>query len=448
MTRREAQESEFSIISSLAQNSPIAERLLNDLTPDAILHRALSISPVVSTTSSCITMQQEASQSDIQRQLRAIGAGTCGTVFERPLTLEVIKRAKLGYEEALFNDCVRHKEVLESFARRCSLVGLLHVPKLLAYIDEGETEFWTENGYLFPWVYQTPSALLLTERILPLPKAIRFALIDKYFPEQAKEEARTSEGNKDCLVRLYLGKRRDPHRMKPTRASLRNYNLHLDQMEDLALDTRAFAGTMARALAIMHWDACIDADDVEFVLGGAPTATAEMSLSASELIKLGRLKKLGQRVTTVPAISSLSFHRRSVTMWLLDFNRCRPIYVKVDPEDASPEDEGKSPAEKRTKGVQMAVDAFFRNDPYFPRPLSAKSDEQALWKFFRGIYLDTGEAILGKEEDEIRDLPKRFIDMVESKMEKRLARKAEAEKRLAAMGPRGWEEGSEQEFGR
>lgn len=45
-------------------------------------------------------------------------------------------------------------------------------------------------------------------------------------------------------------------------------------MEDLGLDTQTFALAMANALAIMHWQAKIDAADVEFVLGG-PSSEAE-----------------------------------------------------------------------------------------------------------------------------------------------------------------------------
>jgi hypothetical protein len=53
--------------------------------------------------------------------------------------------------------------------------------------------------------------------------------------------------------------------------SLRNFCLFLDQIEDLALDPSEYAEAMADALAIMHWSAGIDANDVEFVLGSLPT---------------------------------------------------------------------------------------------------------------------------------------------------------------------------------
>jgi hypothetical protein len=47
------------------------------------------------------------------------------------------------------------------------------------------------------------------------------------------------------------------------RFSLRNVPLHIDQMETVGLDAKAYAETMAEALALMHWDARFDANDVE-----------------------------------------------------------------------------------------------------------------------------------------------------------------------------------------
>lgn len=41
-------------------------------------------------------------------------------------------------------------------------------------------------------------------------------------------------------------------------------------MEFLRLDTHRYATIIVTALAILHWKAHVNADDVEFVLGSAP----------------------------------------------------------------------------------------------------------------------------------------------------------------------------------
>lgn len=352
---------------------------------------------------------------------RTIGAGTCGTVFEIPNTLEVVKRAKNGYEDALWNDHICHKIVLECIGRNLNLFGGgLHVPKSLSFVSTSDGHNWRKLAANFPEQYRSRSALYFSERILPVPESVRFALIDKYFPEEVRSEGKASEGNKDCLVRIYLGKCRDPDRLKPTRVSLRNYNLHLDQMEELGLDTKTFAATMAHALAVMHWDACIDADDVEFVLGSSPTTISHGYLSLFDLA--------GEKVP-ISTLKDADVHTKAVSIWLLDFNRCQRIRVHGD-----------LPIEEHQKGLEMAVDSFFRNDPYYPRPLSSNDHAKMLWQTFRDAYLSTGKTILDGAMPEVRELPVRFITMVESRMQLRIWHKAEAERRLAAMGPRGWEE--------
>ena len=76
--------------------------------------------------------------------------------------------------------------------------------------------------------------------------------------------------------------------------------LHVDKMEKLGLDTKAYAQTMADALAIMLWGAGIDAGDVEFVL--APTRDGDGESGAFECGFLG-----------------------THGMWILDFDCCRVI---------------------------------------------------------------------------------------------------------------------------
>ncbi|OQE15524.1 hypothetical protein PENFLA_c031G00161 [Penicillium flavigenum] len=83
---------------------------------------------------------------------------------------------------------------------------------------------------------------------------------------------------------------------------------------------------MAEALAMLHWIAGIDANDVEFVL--APCNGND-----------------GATINNV-----LGRH----SMWMLDFDLCRNMTMDEN-------------------GVGKAVKAFWRNDPSYPRP------EKALW---------------------------------------------------------------------
>ncbi|MCJ1389130.1 hypothetical protein MMC18_001984 [Xylographa bjoerkii] len=436
MSRREAQFSDISITPSLKEDHDAAQKLLNDLDTSAIelLRRGFSVRSVVSTSSSFAARQQAALASDEPQFFRHIGAGTCGTVFEIPGSTEVVKRAKSGHEEELWNDCKSHKKITESFTKHADLLGELKVPQCGAFITHDRPDFWTSQGDLFPKNYREPTSLYFSERILPIPQSLRYALINLYIPEQTKSSAKEAQANKDCLVRLYLGKRRNPNRLKPTLVSLRNYNLCLDQMEQVGLDTIAFATTMARALALMHWEAHIDADDVEFVLGSSPTmnsTTAGTSISWEELDMLDKPR------STLPPTKVLIFRSRVVTMWLLDFNRCKKLFVKAGSTNTA---DCKDVADRRTESVQMAVDAFFQNDPYYPRPLSSNPHEQSIWTIFRDNYLFTGKTLLEKEEEELKEMPDRFISLVESTMETRLIKKAEAEARLAAMGSEGWKD--------
>ena len=43
------------------------------------------------------------------------------------------------------------------------------------------------------------------------------------------------------------------------------------------------------------------------------------------------------------------------------------------------------------EGVDTAVKAFFKNDPYYPRPLGDNAKDQQLWKVFRDRYLLTSQ---------------------------------------------------------
>jgi hypothetical protein len=75
------------------------------------------------------------------------------------------------------------------------------------------------------------------------------------------------------------------------------------------------------------------------------------------------------------------------------------------------------------EGVEQAVNAFYRNDPFFPRPFTHRwvEEDGRLWETFRGRFLKTNAKILGEEETELAEL---WVELVE---EERRVRKERAE---------------------
>jgi hypothetical protein len=215
--------------------------------------------------------------------------------------------------------------------------------------------------------------MIEAQRIPPLGESTRHLLIQAFCPDEIKQKIINSAPDRDCLIRLYLGRRRTHTRDSQTfsrfRAfSLRNYPLHEDQLEELAItadDLHQYARTMAEALAMMHWIAGIDANDVEFVL--APCNGND----------------------SAPINNILGRH----SMWMLDFDLCRNMAMDEN-------------------GVGKAVKAFWGNDPFYPRP------GKALWHIFREQYIHTSDECLElcdvQERERLRFLSRLFIEQVEA----------------------------------
>ncbi|RYN17666.1 hypothetical protein AA0120_g3495 [Alternaria tenuissima] len=151
-------------------------------------------------------------------------------------------------------------------------------------------------------------------------------------------------------------------------------------MEDLGLDVVAYAMTMADALALMYWGAGVDVDDVEFVLAPPRSMSSPTFLSES----------LGEHV-----------------MWVLDFDRVK--HMSMD-----------------ENGLEQACAAFFRNDPYYPRPGGAEAADGELWEAFKARFLGTSLEVLGDGSPHL-DLPQMLMGMIEQEGYRRRARKEKIE---------------------
>lgn len=124
-----------------------------------------------------------------------------------------------------------------------------------------------------------------------------------------------------------------------------------------ANDVKQYARVMAETLAIMHWIGEMDGNDIEFVL--APPVWDSYYDEHSEGITSGSFLN-GLKVDS----DALGSH----SVWALDFDLCRRITMD-------------------SKGVQQAAAAFWRNDPYYPRPLKYSEIEISLWFAFKEHYL-------------------------------------------------------------
>ncbi|PYI22751.1 hypothetical protein BO99DRAFT_259127 [Aspergillus violaceofuscus CBS 115571] len=323
-----------------------------------------------------------------------IGAGFCGTVWTRSPTGSAIKREDGGPSRSLANDFTMHNQAYEAFLsfsdakrnmRNPPTQLQARIPQCHKYITPQDQSWWDTNLRWFPDGYTACNAIL-SERIPPFPEHTRRLLVDRYCPPELRQDIHRSASNEACLIRPYIGRKRTCSTARNGRSrfrgfSLRNFPLHIDQMMELGIsieDVDCYAGMMGEALSTFHWVARMDANDVEIVL--APISPAERNRA--------------------PDHSSTSNIIRNVlgthTMWILDFDLCHSISMD-------------------RQGVQQAVEAFFKNDPFCPRPHTAH------WPAFRNQYLSAAgriARIYHKDEvGAIYNLARQFVTLIEARGE-------------------------------
>lgn len=392
-----------------------AAQITEDAPPASVLTRLLSLDPVISTASppSATYISRHEAQKELQVGFRKIGFGQCGLVFERPGRGYIVKLARPFFHDSLWNDFLVHSQVSECFEKQSSTPRCI-VPAVYSYVAKYDEDWWEEYGPLLEKTddFPTPTMVLVTERILPLPKAARNALIKLFCAEELQESAKSNPLNRDCLARVYLGRHR-PNAGQPTpNFSLRNFNLHLDQMLDLRLPVNQYARAMAESLAIIHWSANVDGYDIEFVLGSEPETSRRIySKPLSELLGL-----TAQNLVDMPPHQNLdrmvrANHRGSLMrLWVLDFNLCTRF-----------KEEAVSDSTQHPALLEQLVLAFFENDPYYPLPMMESDVEKNLWSAFRNQYLRTSGVILASKDEVVRELPSRFIDACEQREQAKLS---------------------------
>ncbi|KAK0609631.1 hypothetical protein DIS24_g12301 [Lasiodiplodia hormozganensis] len=390
------------LLLDVLENEDADAEFEENLSLEQQLGRLLSTRSKSSTTCSFTAQQQAAFD---ESSYRLIGWGACGAIYAKDGSSHVLKLAKTD-DLQLWNDYLMHTRLWEALAQVPDISGDVRVPEPTFYVPKDEQGWWAKRLPMFPTqdiAVHLPTAVLCTERIHALPILVRHKLIEKFCAPRNRRKALQSPGNKDCLVRVYLGSRGG--KSNSLFFSLRNFKLHLNQMLELEMNTFELAGCMAGALAAMHWKAKIDARDVEFVLGTAPIAYPAKPLTSVELANMELNTYTEMRVFT-----GLSYVQRTTHLWVLDFNQCQPISM----------DEA---------GVSQAVEAYMINDPYYPRPPVEDDDghDSRLWSTFAIRYVRISDQILRKNP-ELRSFPRLFINKV---MEEQ-AEKVKRQEKLAA----------------
>jgi len=349
----------------------ILKDLLDQQTANDILKRTLSVGTVKSTTtSSADRMNAARYKMGHQNKLRDIGRGSCGSVFEIPGTPNAIKKG--ANTEAIWNDFNLNNHAYNSYlSSYCLLENTFvgrwvpRVPMARYFNGPDADEFWTANIERFPEGDQTRAAAFYLDRILPVPQLTRRALIRRFFQddEQTQHDVLNNPDNKDCLVRVYLGKNRPNARPYDSTDTLRNFPLHLDEAKMLELDVDVFAEEMAMGLATLHWKAGIDAQDTEFVIGTSTSKTFALVYP-------------NHRSAPPPTSTVDDFTRREVQLWMLDYDKSSIFDL-----------ESKSLSFDIVEKYLVAVTG---NDPYFPHPCL----DIDLWRRFRDTYLKASDVII------------------------------------------------------
>ncbi|KAI1354841.1 hypothetical protein F5Y01DRAFT_311215 [Xylaria sp. FL0043] len=346
-----------SVDSDVVRDAHIAQQYLvatelEGLLSTSILQRSLSTKSVVSTTSSFATKFHSLRHLADTQNYREIGAGLQGVVYERLGSANVAKKERSTNQgRQLRDEFGMHQKVSDAFLKYKECSSDVRVPQPFDFIakESVSPEFLSR----MPEDDRKPSDIATMERILPLPKVVRKALIKQFY---AEEDSLSDENlvtqllnerpNKHCLVRVYLGRRRV---VVPKESfTLRNFPLTLDMMGRLGLDVMEFATMLGSAYAIMHWAANITGDDTEFVLGTSTTSDNDLQ-------------------------------QRSVHLYLIDFGQCEVVDMKEDQDVIF----------QAFKGSMVLQ----QNQIYLPHPKRTVTLYQA-WK---AAYLNTARRVIHHE---------------------------------------------------
>jgi hypothetical protein len=353
------------------------------VTSKLLLQRMLSTRSTISTASS-FALENQYSQVDHQdAQFVLIGQGQCGRVWNLRGTEMTFKiPLDISHLNRLMNDRLCHRLAVDAFqAAPMDLKRFITIPALRGWLVPTDA-IWEGFSSRLPFDYSYERFALMSQYIMPIPEPCREALVDIFCPKHLRKnipQILANQQNKNCLIRIYLGRRDPKSRASISQLKLYNFPMLVNDMEELGMNTQRLAGVMADALAILHWTAHLDANDVEFVFGSSP-ARDTSTFNANDI-------RNASPWTSEQGLAD--FQRRFVHMWLLDFNECHEF-------------------EENPEGLKLICNGFWFNDPYYPRPGSDNVDDIELWAIFRDRYLQSSGLLTTSS------MPGRFIAAVEA----------------------------------
>ncbi|KAI1443995.1 hypothetical protein F5Y02DRAFT_419510 [Annulohypoxylon stygium] len=341
--------------------------------------------PASSSSPSCTSHSSKIREQETTRgtkPFRKIGEGGCSAVFTQegePLVIKISKKSKFGE----WNDYAMHTIIYEEIRRHD--VDVL-VPKCYFFVPADDAEFFQKNQDLIRAardVCDIPTDMLVSERIPSLDEDTKNALINQYCAPRLRMRELSDPRNDHCLVKIYLGSVEGKTGERPF--SLRNFELHLNQMEEVGLDVDRIASAVGQALAVLHWAANVDGWGVQFVLGGSSNPVPLSYLEIEEMVP---------STYTGPKSRVIEhFFRGKCMLWMLNFDQVQPITMDV-------------------AGVSRAVDAAVFGDIFLPKRYSRSPLEKRAWDKFRDQYVETSNFILQYEDKKIQQLPHGFLDRI------------------------------------
>lgn len=238
---------------------------------------------------------------------------------------------------------------------------------------------------------------MCSERMPPLSPGFRDMLVERFCPEEVRKAVK--EKDTVCIARLYLGRRSSG---RPSKFfSLNNFVLLLDLMELLDLPVHEYAEAIADTLATLHWDAEVDANDVEFALGSRRQldVSSMRQMSSSDIAFMlynypTRRTDDAARLEPSTKLQPSTSTPQNLQVWVLDFDCCDAITMDIE-------------------GVEKAALSAHINDPYHPKPCTAGSKDFELWETFRRRYIATGAKIVERKGLNEK-LPELFIERLGS----------------------------------
>lgn len=347
-----------------------------------VLSRSLTVRSVISTTSGYAKRAERYKREPMNAEMEEIGEGFQGAIFEQLGTSMAMKKEKPGNENLSSNlrqEFKIHAAVEAAFDQFQVLIDChVHVPRLLHFKPKEDNEhFWKISLQNFPAQHRQPGDMLTMEKILPVPKVVRRAMIKEFYPaaEGQPLEPATIENilrlpkNKNALLRTYFGKEDVTFTTKSF--TLRNFPLCLNAMKRLKLEVESLVAEMGRAYALMHWGAGINGDDVEFVQGTyAVPSNGETTFSPD-------------------------LQYRATGLFLLDFGQCNFVDLAEDCDDVY----------QAFRGAMVTGD----NQSFIPN----LKKTPALFETFKNAYVEAGRKIISEKKLEAKFNIVEFMQLYE-----------------------------------